>query len=177
MQETAVPVFMLKLMLIINEKWCIITVTSQRRIVLGGKCMAIFWLILFAIFLVVELFTMGLTTIWFAGGALITALIAWIGGPVWLQIVIFIVCSVLLLIFTRPIAVKYFNKSRTRTNADRAIGEHAVVTEKIDNLNGTGRASINGVDWRSRSQKDEIQFEIGQTVTVEKIEGVTAIVK
>lgn len=139
--------------------------------------MAIFWLILFAVLLVIELMTMGLTTIWFAGGALLSALIAWIGGPVWLQITVFVVVSVVLLIFTRPIAVKYFNKNRTNTNADRAIGEQAVVTERIDNLNGTGRVKIKGVDWSARAVEDEKIFEVDETVTVEKIEGVKAIVK
>ena len=139
--------------------------------------MAIFWLILFAVLLVIELMTMGLTTIWFAGGALLSALVAWIGGPLWLQIAVFVVVSVVLLIFTRPIAVQYFNKNRTSTNADRAIGEQAVVSEKIDNLNGTGRVKIKGVDWSARAAEDKQTFEIGETVTVDRIEGVKAIVK
>lgn len=139
--------------------------------------MAIFWLILFAVLLVIELVTMGLTTIWFAGGALLAALIAWIGGPLWLQITVFIVVSVLLLIFTRPIAMQYFNRNRTATNADRAIGEQAVVTEKVDNLNGSGRVKIKGVDWSARALEDEKTFEIGETVEVERIDGVKAIVK
>jgi membrane protein implicated in regulation of membrane protease activity len=139
--------------------------------------MAMFWLILFAVLLVIEIFTMGLTTIWFAGGALIAALGAWIGFPLWLQIVLFVLVSVALLIFTRPITVKYFNKSRTRTNADRAIGEHAVVAEKIDNLLGVGRVMIKGVDWSARAEDDTKMYDVGQTVTVVRIEGVTAIVE
>ena len=139
--------------------------------------MAMFWLILFAVLLVIEIFTMGLTTIWFAGGALIAALGAWLNFPLWLQIVLFIVISIILLVFTRPITVKYFNKSRTRTNADRAIGEQAIVSEKIDNLSGVGRVKIKGVDWSARSENEKNQFEVGETVTVLRIEGVTAIVE
>ncbi len=139
--------------------------------------MAVFWLIAFAVLLVIELMTMGLTTIWFAGGALLGALIAWIGGPIWLQVTVFIVVSVVLLIFTRPIAQKYFNKNRTHTNADRAIGEQAVVYEKIDNLNGTGRVRIKGVEWSARAKDDQKIYEVGETATVVHIEGVKVIVE
>ena len=72
--------------------------------------------------------------------------------------------------------MKYFNKSRTRTNADRAIGEQAIVSIRINNLAGEGRVNIKGVDWNARSENKENQFEVGQTVTVLRIEGVTAIV-
>lgn len=139
--------------------------------------MEIFWLILFVAFLVIEFLTMGLATIWFAGGALLATIIAWIGGPVWLQIVVFILVSVLLLIFTRPIATRYFNKNRTRTNADRAIGEQAIVTEKIDNLTGAGRVKIKGVDWSAKAAEEDKTFEEGTVVSVKKIEGVKAIVE
>ena len=76
----------------------------------------IFWLILLIICIAVEVPTLGLTTIWFAGGALAAIFMAVIGAPIWLQAIVFIVVSLVLLFFTRPIAVKYFNKDRVKTN-------------------------------------------------------------
>ena len=77
----------------------------------------IVWLAILIILVVIEIFTLGLTTIWFAGGALVAILVAALGGPVWLQIIIAAVVSAVLLFFTRPIAMKYFNRDRERTNA------------------------------------------------------------
>ena len=89
--------------------------------------MTLIWLIIFAVLIIVELVTMGLTTIWFAGGAVIACVIAALGLPIWVQIIAFLIVSVALLYFTRPIAVKYFNKSRTRTNVESMVGKQAVV--------------------------------------------------
>ena len=112
---------------------------------------SITWLVLLVIFLAVELATMGLTTIWFAGGALAAFLVSLAGGSLTLQVVVFIAAAVILLIFTRPFAVKYINQNRVKTNADSLIGETAVVTEAIDNLAGAGQVRVNGQIWTARS--------------------------
>lgn len=96
------------------------------------------WLIVFVACIVIEIITMGLTTIWFAGGALIAAVAAALNAPLWLQIVLFIAVSLALLYFTRPVAVKYFNKDRVRTNAESLVGKQAIVISEIDNLQGIG---------------------------------------
>ena len=79
----------------------------------------IYWLVLFVILLIIEILTMGLTTIWFAAGALAAFLAGWLGFGLAVQIVVFLVVSVVLLLLTRPIAVKYFNQERQKTNAAR----------------------------------------------------------
>ena len=94
----------------------------------------IFWLILLIVAIVTEVITLGLTTIWFAGGALAAIFVAVLHGPLWLQIVLFFLVSLLLLFFTRPVAVKYFNKDRVRTNVESMIGKQAIVISEIDNL-------------------------------------------
>ena len=71
-----------------------------------------YWLIIFVIALIVEIATMGLTSIWFAGGALIAWVFAKIGFGTTVQIVVFVIASLLLLVLTRPIAVKFFNVQR-----------------------------------------------------------------
>ena len=137
--------------------------------------LAIIWLIVLVVSLVVEISTLGLTSIWFAGGALLALLIAMIGGPLWLQVLVFLVTSIVLLIFTRPIAAKYFNKNREKTNVNSKIGKQAIVTVTIDNLKGEGQIVTEGMEWTARSLDSTI-IEEGSVVTIEKIEGVKAVV-
>lgn len=137
--------------------------------------LSIIWLIVLVVCLAVEISTLGLASIWFAGGALLAMLIAMIGGPLWLQVLIFLVTSVVLLIFTRPIAMKYFNKNREKTNVDSKIGKQAIVTVTIDNLKGEGQIVTEGMEWTARSLDSSV-IEEGSVVTIEKIEGVKAIV-
>ena len=80
------------------------------------------WLALFILLLIIEIATMGLTTIWFAGGALAAFIAGLLGCGLAVQIILFLVVSILLFVFTRPVAVKYFNKDRQKTNADRLVG-------------------------------------------------------
>lgn len=90
------------------------------------------WLIIFIVLIVIELLTMGLTTIWFAGGALAALLMSVLGFGMPVQVVVFIIVSVLLLVLTRPIAVKYFNQNRQKTNVESLIGQQALVLEDVD---------------------------------------------
>ncbi len=138
--------------------------------------MVVVWFIAFSALLIVELLTMGLTTIWFAGGALVAALIAALDGPLWLQLVAFLAVSVVLLYFTRPIAMKYFNKTRTRTNVEGMIGKQAVVMSEIDNVQGTGRVLVNNMEWSARSANGTV-INPGCIVSVKAVEGVKLIVE
>ena len=116
----------------------------------------IFWLVMFVVLLFVEFMTMGLTTIWFAAGALISIVIALLGGPIWLQTLVFFAVSIVLLIFTRPLAWKYQKKSVVKTNVDSIVGKEAKVIEEIDNNEAKGRAMVDGQEWMARSSKNEI---------------------
>lgn len=137
----------------------------------------IIWLVIFVVFLGIEIATLGLTTIWFAGGALLAMLVAAIGLPVYVQIPVFLIVSVVLLLFTRPIAMKYFNKERIRTNAESLVGETAVVTETINNIKGMGKAVINGQEWTARSSVDAVEVQKETKVIIMAIEGVKLIVQ
>ena len=136
--------------------------------------MTVIWLIIFATLVVIELATMGLTTIWFAGGAIIAVIASAIGLPIWVQVVVFLIVSGCLLYFTRPVAVKYFNKNRTRTNVESMVGKQAVVISEIDNLNGIGQVKVNGMDWSARSYTGE-PISVGKVVRVRAVEGVKLI--
>ena len=138
--------------------------------------MSMFWLIAVAVFVIVELATAALTTIWFAGGALLALICSVLGAPVWLQAVIFVGSSVVLLFLTRPLADKYLNRATVHTNADSLIGKEAVVTEKIDNIRSTGAVQVNGQEWTARSVNPEHVIEKDEIVMVRAIEGVKLIV-
>lgn len=136
----------------------------------------VLWLGLVAVLLIAEAATVGLTTIWFAGGALLAAFAALAGaGPV-VQWGLFIVVSLILLIFTRPWALRFMNAGRTKTNVESLIGASAVVLEEVDNLKETGKAQVNGMEWTVRTEKEDEKIEKGAVVTVEKVEGVKLIV-
>ena len=104
----------------------------------------IFWLILLIVCIGIELATLGLTSIWFAGGSIPAMIAAAIGAPLWLQILLFVLFSLVLLFFTRPIAVKYFNKDRIKTNAESLVGRTAIVISDINNLEGIGQVTVSG---------------------------------
>ncbi len=135
------------------------------------------WLVLMIILLVVEGVVPGLVSIWFALGALAALLSALVGAPLWLQVVWFLLISVASLILTRPLAKKYVNSRTTPTNADMLIGQECVVTEAIDNVLGLGAVTVGGKVWTARTLNPDIKVDVGQTMTVVRIEGVKLIVK
>lgn len=139
--------------------------------------MIIFWLVLLIIAIVIEVLTMGLTSIWFAGGALAAILLALLNAPIWLQIILFFGVSLILLFFTRPIAVKYFNKDRVRTNVESLVGRQAIVTSEIDNLQGIGQVTVGSQEWSARSLDDKQRIAVGSVVVVVSISGVKLIVR
>lgn len=139
--------------------------------------MTVVWLIVLVVLVVIELITMGLTTVWFAGGALVAAIAAIFNAPFLLQVILFLVVSGLLLFFTRPIAVKYFNKDRVRTNAESLVGRAAIVISEVNNLQGIGQVSIGGMEWSARTKEDGITLPVGTVTTVLAINGVKLIVE
>ncbi len=135
------------------------------------------WLLILIIAIVIEIATMGLTTIWFAGGALVAFLLALLNMPLWLQIAAFLIVSVVLLYFTRPMAMKYFNKGVTQTNSDALVGQQGIVVSDINNIEGLGRVLIQGKEWSARAANEEDKIKAGQVVTVRAIEGVKLLVE
>ena len=137
---------------------------------------SIIWLVVLAILLVIEFLTLGLTTVWFAGGALVAFLVSLAGGPLWLQLLLFIAVSVVLLLFTRPLAVKYLNKDVQKTNVDSIPGQKGIVTATIVNLKAEGQVTIQGMEWTARA-KNGNTIEKGKVVRVTAVEGVKLIVE
>lgn len=146
----------------------------------GGRNMeleAIYWLIAMVVLIIIEIMTLGLYTIWFAGGALAAFFATMMGFNGWVQMTVFIIVSFVLLLFTRPIVQKKMNKERVLTNADSLVGKTARIIEKVDNIEGTGRAIVNGKEWMARSSDDNMTFEKDEIVAITRISGVKLIIK
>lgn len=139
--------------------------------------MVTLWLVVLIVSIGVEVATLGLTSIWFAGGAAVAVIVAAFHGPVWLQILLFFAVSLLLLFFTRPIAVRYFNRDRVRTNVESMIGRQAIVTSEIDNLQGIGQVTVGGQEWSARTEADGMNLQSGTVVDIVAVNGVKLIVK
>ncbi len=135
------------------------------------------WLLLAALFIVIEIVSLGLTTIWFAGGAFVAAIVAALGAGLVIQVLCFTIVTVLLLVFTRPVAVKYLDSKTEKTNSEALIGQNAVVIEEINNTQGTGRAKVGGMEWTARSASDDTLIEAGKKVRILEIQGVKLIVE
>ena len=139
--------------------------------------MSIFWLVLMVICIMFEVATVGLVSIWFAGGALIACFLAMANIHVVIQVIVFLVVSLVLLVVTKPLAKKWINKDRVRTNYEGIIGKVVRVTERVDNINETGTALVNGQEWTARSKSDNIILEQGEVAQVVNISGVKLILK
>lgn len=138
---------------------------------------ALVWLGVLILMLIIEIVTLGLATIWFAGGALVAFIASMLGADLAVQIILFFAVSIVLLLVTRPVAVKYFNKDRVKTNAESLIGADAIVISEIDNLQGIGQVTIGGQEWSARSKDDKIKYPVGCVVKVIDIRGVKAVVE
>ncbi len=137
--------------------------------------MILIWAAAAVLFLIIELATSGLTSIWFALGALCALLTAALHAPLWLQALWFVLISLLTLLLTRPLAKRYVNDRAQPTNADRVIGMQCVVREPVDNLAGTGTVCVDGKVWAARSATGET-LPVGARVAVREIQGVKLIV-
>lgn len=135
------------------------------------------WLAITIIAAVVEAAVPSLVSIWFVPGGIAAFIASLLHAELWLQIVLFLVVSCIALVATRPLVKKFHNRELVSTNADMAVGEVGVVTEKIENLTGEGRVNILGKSWSARSVDPEVVIQAGEKVVVEKIEGVKLIVR
>lgn len=140
-----------------------------------GSAGVIFWLVLMIAFVVFEGVTEQLVSIWFAIGSIGAAIVTGLHGPFWLQLIIFLAASILVLLLGRPFLSSKLYKAKQPTNADRVIGMTGVVLQDIDNIQETGRVKANGLDWTARSSSGVV-IPKDAMVTVLAIDGVKLIV-
>lgn len=137
----------------------------------------ILWAIGVLFFIIMEFITLGLTHIWYAFGCFLAGIAAYNDASIFLQLVIFIVSSTVLVFLTRPIAEKHVNGKTKKTNIDRLIGQTAIVKETINNKKEQGVVRINGMDWTARAEEiDEVILK-GKPVEILDIQGIKLIVR
>ena len=136
---------------------------------------SIYWIVILIVLIFIEIITLGLTTIWFAGGALAAFILSLFFDSLLAEIIVFLVVSLLLLYFTRPVILKYFNPKRTKTNYEGVIGKEALVIVPIDNIKATGQVLVDGQEWSAKTA-DGSRIEKDVKVMVQGITGVKLIV-
>lgn len=132
------------------------------------------WLAFIVLAVIAETATAALISIWFIPGAIVSLVLSLCKVPIWVQIVVFVVISAVLLLSTRKLVKKLLKGKGQPTNADAVIGQKAIVTERINNIEETGAVKIMGKEWTARSDNDET-FDVGDVVTVKEISGVKLI--
>ena len=137
--------------------------------------MVYLWLGLLIFFVILEILTVGLQSIWFALGALVAMVATSLGADLWLQILLFFAVSIAMLLCLRPFLKKVVTPHIAHVNADSIIGKQAIVTELIDNLISSGYVTVENRSWAARSTKNE-KISVGETVVIDKIEGVKVFV-
>lgn len=133
--------------------------------------MTLMWLVALILFGIAEAATVGLVSIWFAAGAAVAMIVSALSGPIWLQVLVFLVVSIVLLALLRPFVNRVSNPNKQATNADRHIGQQALVIEEINNLEDTGAVKLDGVVWSARSEQGET-IPVGRLIEVKRIAGV-----
>jgi membrane protein implicated in regulation of membrane protease activity len=133
------------------------------------------WIILAIVFLAVEFGTVALISLWFVGGSVAALAVCLLGGPLWLQVLVFGLISLALLLLVRPFLKKYIDPKKVRTNVDAMRGRQAVLLETVDNLAATGSLELSGVVWTARSADGSV-IPAGTVVTVQGVEGVKLLV-
>ena len=114
-----------------------------------------FWLIIAGLCLVIEIYTVGFFIFWFGIGALFALLVSFLTSNLFIQIVVFLVSSSLLVILTKPLMKKFTKNEKTvPTNFFSLSGKQGIVTKKIDSDNSTGQVKVKGELWSAISDKD-----------------------
>nr|MBQ8245394.1 NfeD family protein [Oscillospiraceae bacterium] len=136
---------------------------------------AIIWLVLMVVFLIAEAATVTMVSLWFAAGSLAALAAALLHGPLWLQILLFLAVSAILLTALRPLVRRYVTPRLSATNIDSVIGSAGLVTAPIDNVSASGQVKLGAMEWTARSTSGE-PIPQGTLVKVDRIEGVKVFV-
>jgi Membrane protein implicated in regulation of membrane protease activity len=137
----------------------------------------LWWIAAAVLLALAEVISLDLVLLMLAGGALVGALSAWLGAPVWLQVVLALVAAVLLLFTLRPWALHHWRKRTplVETNVAALVGRTAHVVAPVSAT--TGRVKLHGEVWTARTETPEQEIPEGAAVRVVRIDGATAVVE
>ncbi|NLZ61396.1 MAG: NfeD family protein [Acholeplasmataceae bacterium] len=139
-----------------------------------GTLMILIWFAIIILAGVIEASTMDLSSVWFSAGAFVALIIAIFFPEQYIvQIVVFLIVSLLLLLGLRPLFKKYIRKNEIKTNADKLIGKVAICTKTIPD-GERGEVKIDGKIWTAIANE---AIEINTRVEVLAIDGVKLVVK
>jgi membrane protein implicated in regulation of membrane protease activity len=136
---------------------------------------SIYWLLILGILILIEIIALNLTTIWFAVGALLAFVVSLFYDNLVLELILFLIVSLALLYFIRPLILRYFNPQKAKENYEGVIGKDGLVNTKIDNTNKTGKVTVGGQEWSARSLEGSI-IEEGSKVRIQAITGAKLVV-
>ena len=145
--------------------------------IMKDSYITIAWLVLLIILLIIEIITVGLTSIWAAGGALAALVLNLLDISLLWQVVVFFIVTFVLLYFTRPFAIRFINTRREKTNYEGIIGKTIRIAETVDNISQTGMAVVNGQEWTESAEKENENLEPGTLAQVVHISGVKLSVR
>lgn len=137
----------------------------------------IIWLSIFVLAIIIEAITSDLTSIWFAGGAMIALIISFIPGVAWwIQVIVFIVISTVMILGLRPVAKKLLKTNITNSNIDEMAGKKGIMLKGYDELNH-GEVKINDVVWTAIGADESKAIPQGTKVVVVAVNGNKLIVR
>ena len=165
----------------LNNSFLYVIMSSSISIK-GGLSMElwhiIFWAVLTVFLIGVEIATVQLVSVWFGAGSLVAFISSFFISDFYIQVIIFIVVSIILLLATRPLARKFINKNgHVKTNSDSLIGKKCIVKEPVNNLLGTGKVFVDGLLWSAKSASPDFIFHADETCIVTDIQGVKLIIQ
>lgn len=129
------------------------------------------WVIFFVILMILEVITYALVSIWFALGTLVALALYKLGYSVNIQIIGFLISSLVFFLGTKPFINKFLDFKKVKTNINDLIDREGIVIEDICNDSFKGAVKVYGKDWTARSTTGE-NIEKGSKIKVNKIEGV-----
>ena len=139
--------------------------------------MTTFWVFAIIVSIIAEIATVGLASIWFCFGGVAALLVSFATDSIVIQMAVFIGVSLVMLVFTRPLALKFLNAKRIKTNLEAIVGSEVRVTEAVDNVKGTGKALRNGLEWIARAEDEHEQFQMDEIACVARVDGVKLILE
>ena len=127
--------------------------------------------------IIIEIATFSIVSIWFMPGAAIALGLSFIPGfPIWAEIIIFVVVSLVFFLLLRR-SFRATSNNEKSTNADVVIGQLGIITEDVDNIEGKGAVKVQGKIWSARADEIGASLKIGDYVEILRIEGVKLICK
>ncbi|MCL2859069.1 MAG: NfeD family protein [Oscillospiraceae bacterium] len=140
------------------------------------ETLSIIWLILAGVFFIAEIFTLGFFICWLGVGALLAMVVSFFTDSIIIQIVVFVISSIILIFSTKPLVKRFVDRKTIPTNKDSLIGKKGLVIHQIDPIKSKGQVKLNGEVWSAKS-KDNTVIEVGKEVEVEEVIGVKLVVK